>query len=307
MQNPFPLVLKNPNGLSTYYCYQTLGSGGFGEVWAGISDLEIPVAVKLWRPTAEPIRDFHGWLNEQGIMLQCLKHPYIITSYDQFISPEGYLVIVMERAEGSLEGLVEKFGAAPPKFVVTTGIQLTFALDHIHAMNVIHRDLTARNVLWFPSGIVKLADFGISKQLPSADDFARTLIGLRGTIPPELLSQGRSTAKSDIYQLGLVLLHLLLGKPPIASDLDFEEARKQITNGVPRQLAEKLIPTHGPLAVIISAMLRRHEEWRYQTPADVRTDLVKELQRLSILEQLQNQFQATAPNPILPPMFRSRP
>lgn len=305
MQNVFPLILKNPNGLATYFCREKLGSGGFGEVWDGISTLGARVAVKLWHPTGDLIRDFTGWLNEQGIMLQCLTHPYIITSYDQFISPEGYLVIVMERAEGSLEGLVEKYGAIAPKFVISMGVQLTYALDHIHAMNVIHRDLTTRNVLWFPSGIVKLADFGISKKLPTADDFARTVIGLRGTIPPELLSQGRSTAKSDIYQLGLVLLHLLLGKPAIASNLDYEEARRQIINGVPRQLAESLIPTHGSLAVVISAMLRRHEEWRYQTPADVRTDLVNELQRLNILEHLQKQFEATSPTPILPPMFRS--
>lgn len=299
-------MLNNPTRQATYYCFEQLGSGGFGAVWGGFSNIGVPIAAKLWRPTSDPVRDISGWLNEQQLYLKCLSHPFIISTYDQFVSPEGFLVIVMERAEGSLESLVEKHGAADPLFVASVGLQLSSALEHIHAMNVIHRDLTARNVLYFPAGVVKLADFGISKELPTGEDFARTLIGLPGSIPPELLTQGRSTPKSDIYQLGLVLLHLLLGRAPIPPTTLPAESRQMIRDGAPRQLAESLVPTHGKLAEIIAAMLRRTVDLRYQTPEQVRTDLLAEINRPHLVDQFAAQLAQSHQGRTAPTIFRPK-
>jgi serine/threonine protein kinase len=303
---PIVFVLTNPDRQASYYCNEQLGQGGFGEVWGGFTDGGLPIAVKLWRPTSDPARDLSGWRNEQHLYLKCLHHPYIISTYDQFISPENLLVIVMERAAGSLESLVESIGPANPAYVASVGIQLCSALEHIHSMNVIHRDLTARNVLWFANNVVKLADFGISKELPTGDDFARTLIGLPGAIPPELLTQGRSTAQSDIYQLGLVLLHLLMGRAPIPSTTPNEISLQMILAGVPRQHAEALVQQHGNLAEIIAMMLRRSVDWRYQTPGQVRTDLQQEINRLQLVEQYAAQLAPWHQRGLAPASFKPR-
>jgi serine/threonine protein kinase len=77
---------------------------------------------------------------------------------------------------------------------------------------------TPKNILWFPGGVFKLADFGISKAVVEADELARTLVGHKTFIPPELLASGYSSYQSDIYQLGLVLLALLTGDYPIPLD-----------------------------------------------------------------------------------------
>lgn len=302
--SPALFILNNPARQSFYYCFELLGFGGFGDVWGGISNIGIPIAAKLWRPTSNPLQDLSGWWNEQHLYIKCLLHPHIISTYDQFVSPEGLLVIVMERAEGSLESLVNKLGPVDPRYVASVGIQLTMALEHIHAMNVMHRDLTARNVLYFPAGVVKLADFGISKELPTGEEFARTVIGLPGAIPPELLTQGRSTPKSDIYQLGLVLLHLLLGRSPIPTTVHPDASVKMVKDGIPRRLAESLVSRHGNLAEIIAKMLRRSEGWRYQTPEQVRTDLLQEMSRIYLLEQFTAQVAQLHQPQSLPAIFR---
>lgn len=305
-KSAYAFALHNSVRQCNYYCVERLGQGGFGEVWGGFSDAGVPIAAKLWRPTSDRTRDISGWTNEHQLYLQCIMHPYIITSYDQFVSPAGDLVIVMERAEGSLEKLVESHGASNARYVMSAGIQICFALEHVHAINVIHRDVTARNVLWFPNGIVKLADFGISKALPTGEDFARTLIGLPGAIPPELLQAGRSTPQSDVYQLGLVLLQLLIGRAPIPVDTEQAMSLKMIEDGVPRQLAEAQMPLHGRLAEIIAMMLRRRTDWRYRSPAEVRTHLQEELNRVLGIDQMIAKLFAQQPRVSVPPIFRPK-
>jgi serine/threonine-protein kinase len=128
---------------------------------------------------------------------------------------------------------------------------------------------------------VKLADFGISKECLRADELARTFIGHPCFIPPELFIAGYSSTQSDIYQLGLVLLTLLIGKYPIPMNATLRDTQIAIESGLPRQIAESLIPQHGKLAEIISVMLRRREIWRYWTAAAAYQDLSAEMNRLN--------------------------
>ena len=91
----------NPTRGTTYYAIVSLDSGGFGDVWAGLDNAGIPIAIKIIRPTSDPARDFVNWFTEQAICLRCLTHPHIVTTFDQFKCQDGTLVIVMDRAEGS--------------------------------------------------------------------------------------------------------------------------------------------------------------------------------------------------------------
>jgi serine/threonine protein kinase len=277
---PYVLKIDNPSRRASYYCVSCIGEGGFGSVWRAVTNAGIHVAVKVWKPTSNPARDFIDWYNEQALYLQCLLHPNIVTTYDQFVSPEGWLVIVMELAQGSLIDLVRAEGAPSPRAVVAIGAQLCMALEYIHGLGVIHRDVTPRNVLWYGNGIFKISDFGISKQAASGEGWARTMIGFPNAIPPELLSLGYSSVQSDIYQLGLVLLYLLTGRDPIPLQADRNAVHAMILQGVPRRIAEELTSTYGALAGVISVMLRRRDAWRYRSATDVRIALDTAVQGL---------------------------
>lgn len=275
----YAFELYNPLRKVSYFAVSPLDEGGFGQVWAGVTALSLNVAIKIIKPTSDANRDFASWSTEQSVYLQSLDHPYIVTTFDQFVSTTGNLVIVMERAGGSLHSLMRDIRSIDPCGVCVVGTQVLSALHHVHTLNVIHRDVTLHNILWFPDGPVKLADFGISRQLITAEDLAKTFIGRKGFVPPELYVEGYSTVQSDIYQLGLVLLTLLTGELPIPYDASFEDTRRLILEGHPRRIAESLISEHGKLAETISIMLRRRQIWRYKTAMEVWQELYQEAER----------------------------
>jgi eukaryotic-like serine/threonine-protein kinase len=300
-RNWYLFKIGNPARKMVYHGIIVLGEGGFGEVWAGLTQDSLPIAIKVFKPTSDPSRDFIRWYNEQDINLRCLGHRHIVQTYDQFVTPEGDLVIVMEQAEGSLDSYIRINGPLHPTHVCGVGLQILSALKHVHNLGVIHRDVTLRNILYFPNGLVKLSDFGISKETVSAEEFARTFIGQKHAIPPELLHAGYTSQQSDIYQLGLCLLTLLTGSPPIPGNMPARETYDAITDGLPRQIAESLIPKHGTLAEILSIMLRRRCEWRYQHVDEVREDLRAEYEQRRNLASYIDWLTRKQQNPFMPP------
>ena len=296
----YNFYVLNPTRRVRYYAIYAIDEGGFGKVWSGILETGIPVAIKIIKPSSDFLRDFTSWFTEQDICLKCLTHHHIVTTFDQFISKDGHLVLVMEKASGSLEDLLNNGNPFEPMWVCIIGTQILSALHHIHSIGVIHRDVTLKNILWFPGGIFKLADFGISKKVVSVDELARTFIGHKNFISPELLSAGYSSYQSDIYQLGLVLLTLLIGKDPIPMNATVEETRRMIIEGIPRQVAESLINKHGRLAEILSVMLRRRDAWRYKTAIDVWSDLYNEFDQRKRLEEIVERLRRQ-PHPKLSP------
>lgn len=277
-----------------YYPIKELGQGGFGSVWSGISNTGVPIAIKILKPSSNSSRDLDTWFNEQDILRKCPNHPHIVQCYDSFhCENDGSLVIVMEKAEGNLEGFLKRNPHVHPLVVCSIGIQVCSALEHIHNnLGVIHRDLTLRNILYFSHDYFKISDFGISKQTVSQNEVATTLIGFQNAIPPELLLRfPYSTYRSDIYQLGIVLLTLLRGSEPIPINLSLEQTNQMIQDGLPRQIAESLISRFGMLAEIISIMLRRHDSWRYQNVLEAKYALQTAFNQHQVLGVNQNWLQ----------------
>jgi eukaryotic-like serine/threonine-protein kinase len=274
-----------------------LKQGGFGLVWSGITNTRVPIAIKILKPSSNSSRDLDTWFNEQDILRKCPNHPHIVQCYDSFhCENDGSLVIIMEKAEGSLEDFLKLNPSVNPLDVCSIGIQICSALEHIHNnLGVIHRDLTLRNILYFSDGHFKISDFGISKQTVSQKEYATTLIGFPYAIPPELLLRfpysPYSTYRSDIYQLGIILLTLLRGSEPIPNNLSREQTNQMIQDGLPRQIAESLISRFGMLAEIISKMLRRHDSWRYQNVLEVKYALQTAFDQHQVLRVNQNWLQ----------------
>jgi serine/threonine-protein kinase len=283
LPNPFNISMPycrfkiyNPRRSVCYYAQKLLNEGGFGKVWAGTTSLGQGVAIKIFKPSSNADRDFSCWFREQQLCLQCYGHPNIVMSLDQFVTQNGYMVLVMELATGNLESVISGGRPARPAFVRSVGLQILNALHYIHnTVGAIHRDVTLRNILLFKNGIVKLSDFSIAKENVSAYEIARTFVGTPAFIPPELYINQFTTYQSDIYQLGLVMLSLLIGKCPVPLNVGLETARKLVVDGVPRITAERLVCNQGDLASVISKMLPRHLQYRYKSAAQVHQDLLQ--------------------------------
>ena len=111
--------------------------------------------------------------------------------------------------------------------------QLILGLSHLHGKNIVHKDVTPNNVLLSKKGdliLVKLADFGLSKQLKDGkSSFSSTVNpGTRGFVAPEILEQidkdkpQNPTFESDIWSLGVVVFFALSqGQHPYGPYSDF--------------------------------------------------------------------------------------
>jgi serine/threonine protein kinase len=284
MQRKFEFVVHNPARHIRYYAERRLGVGGQGGVWAGHDSNGVPIALKVIWPTSNHWQAYWSWYNDQSAHLQCYNQPHVVRSYDQFISPEGWYVIVMEQASRTLDDVIRSGVRQSASRVCVIGTQVLSALAYFHSINRIHRDVSAQNLLEFADGAVKLNDFGISKALPSGEATG-TRLGNAVYLPPELLHSGRWTHQSDIYQLGVVLISLLLGKHVIAPDASLEEMGKAIRDGIPRLAAEGLRGTHGHLATILAYMVCRTERLRFPNAVAAWQAIYDEHNRQTALEK----------------------
>ena len=147
-----------------------------------------------------------------------ITHDNIVTTYD-YGEEGGRPYLVMEfltgqtlreaLGRGSLPGLSGR---------VRIALQIARALEHIHSLSVIHRDVKPDNVHLDPSGRTKLMDFGIAK----ARDLSLTRTGFTLGTPhymaPEMLTGQAPTPQVDIYSFGILLFELLCGRKPIEAD-----------------------------------------------------------------------------------------
>lgn len=278
--------LVNLQRQTQYLPVSKLGEGGFGSVWLGRTVLDQSVAIKVIKPTSNFQRDYASWFIDQHVHLLCWGHRHIVTTFDQFISAEGYLVIVMELGACSLHSLLTRGTRWSNKDICAIGAQILSALGEIHGKGVVHRDVTLKNIICFPNGIFKLCDFGISKPNVQPSDYARTFVGSPSYYPPELVMCGYTTHRSDIYQLGLVLLSLMMGRHPVPGNLSPALIQQLILRGTPRQWAESLIPSHGETVRILAKMLPRHDCYRYQIAAEAEAAFNAEYWRLDYMEKL---------------------
>jgi eukaryotic-like serine/threonine-protein kinase len=206
--------------LGTKYPYKleaVLGSGAMGVVYRA-TDLNRgrPVAVKVvGGEIAQGDKVQKRFVREAKILEQ-FRHPGIVKflGYGKF---RGTWYIAMEFVQGStLEKILAEGGPLPWREVVDLAIQICDALHYAHERGVIHRDLKPSNLMITEDRKVKLADFGIAKDLDaeSLTGTGRTLGTAAYMAPEQIRGTPAISHKTDLYALGVVLYQMLVGRAP---------------------------------------------------------------------------------------------
>lgn len=150
------------------------------------------------------------------------RHPNIV-EFIECVERNGKLLLVFEFADaGDLYAQINsrsptnKFFREPEILLILT--QLSLALNAMHKRKMLHRDLKSPNVFLTMSGLIKLGDFGFSREYDStvSGDVGSTFCGTPYYLAPELWNQAPYGKKADMWALGVVLYELMALKKPFS-------------------------------------------------------------------------------------------
>lgn len=210
---------------------ELLGKGNFGEVFKGTLKDKTAVAVKTCKedlPQELKIK----FLSEARILKQ-YDHPNIVKLIGVCTQRQP-IYIVMELIQGGdfLTFLRKKKDEIKMKQLVKMSLDAAAGMAYLEGKNCIHRDLAARNCLVSDGNVLKISDFGMSRQ---EDDGIYSSSGLK-QIPikwtaPEALNYGRYSSESDVWSFGILLWETFsMGVCPYPG-MTNQQAREQVEKG----------------------------------------------------------------------------
>ncbi|MEV5157630.1 serine/threonine-protein kinase [Streptomyces sp. NPDC053728] len=204
-----------------YRLISPIGRGGMGEVWRGTDEvLGRAVAVKLLLGDQADASSTARFRLEAQTAAR-LSHPHLVAVFD-FGSWEDRFYLVMELVEGrSLGDLLESQERVHPEQVARIAGEAAAGLAAAHRQGIVHRDIKPGNLMLDSDGSVKIGDFGIAQFVDDPSTALTTAGHIVGTslyLAPERALGRTADSASDMYSLGCVIYHLLVGQPPFRSD-----------------------------------------------------------------------------------------
>ena len=202
-----------------------LGSGAMGAVYRGKhADTGEKVAIKVVAPGLAANANALKRFKRETSILKQMDHPNIVKLIASG-KVHGTPFYVMEYVEGeSLDHVMERRGRITWEELIPMGQQLCGALQHAHDLGIIHRDLKPANLMVLKDGTVKLADFGIAKDIDvTALTAANSTVGTCAYMSPEQCRGSVDISpRSDLYSMGVVFFELLTGRKPFRADTVME-------------------------------------------------------------------------------------
>lgn len=270
-----PLIDLSPAAkVSHYTIVRKIGSGGMGEVYlAEDISLNRKVALKFLASHLCQDADCRARFKREAQAAAKLNHPSIVTVYEvsEF---NGRPFFAMEHVERQPLSELIKQGDCQLDKAIDLSLQICEGLQEAHKAGIIHRDIKPANILVSQSGRAKLVDFGLAA-VSGADKLTKegSTLGTIGYMSPEQV-QGRSTDhRSDLFSFGVVLYEMISCKSPFKAETP-AATMNAIVQQTPEPLARYKEGVPAELQRIVSKLLQKDPALRYQTAADVISDLI---------------------------------
>jgi serine/threonine protein kinase len=268
-----------PASFRVYQIKEKLGSGGMSTVFRGVhAELGSSVAIKtLHRELAED-ETFIRRFEREARALAAVRSHNIVSIIDHG-EEQGAYFIVMEYVDGrDLRQILQQMRTTPPQprpFPAQIALviieEVSYGLKAAHEKGIVHRDIKPGNVILDREGIVKIADFGLARDIGfmtrlTESDVSRpgTILGTSAYMSPEQAAGGQVDHRSDIFSLGVMVYELLSGEKPFKGRTE-TEVRERIINDSFTPLTLDRFPLLTPeIKALVERMLAKDPAKRHQ-------------------------------------------
>ena len=277
--------------ISTEYCLQRkIATGGMGAIYAadqyGVDGFVKRVALKLLRKELSESKEFVSMFIGEARLVSGLVHQNIVQIY-QLGKFENNYFIAMEYIDGiDLEQFMTRHAqlkrSIPIELCVYIVSRICRGLEYAHnkrdergeLLDIVHRDVSPRNIMITNEGEVKLADFGVAKARRYVMKKLRdnVMVGKLAYMSPEQATARKTDSRSDIFSLGIILYELLTGTQLFDKDSE-TDVTKLITEGPTPDPRQDRADIPDNLLKILNRCLERDPSARYQAAGDLGYDL----------------------------------
>ena len=243
-----------------------LGRGSYAAVYT-VEYKGLTCAAKNFHPTLYQQEYSVRRFQEECAILSRLRHPNIVQFLGIYYQPGSMLPsLVMECLPLTLAQCLDQYGVLPNEISYSILKDVALALSYLHQHNppIIHRDLSANNVLLTPGMTAKISDLGVAKMLDLSPMQMSTMTNGPGTpcyMPPEALEENAHyNCKVDTFSYGALMVHLFSGQWPFptkAVKVDPQDDSRMIPQSEADRRQEKLdaIGRDHPLMPLILCCL----------------------------------------------------
>jgi eukaryotic-like serine/threonine-protein kinase len=280
---------NEPTKIGRYEIESLVGEGAMAKVYrARDPEIDRVVAVKVLKDELCVDEDYVNRFVRESKAAGAISHPNIVTVFDVGRYGNAPYITMEFLDEKSLADAIAEQEKLPIKRVVSIGIQMARALDLAHRRGIVHRDVKPGNILLMEKGeTVKITDFGIARLDRSEDlnkTHAGTVLGTPRYMSPEQAAGRAVDGRSDLFSLGVILYELLTGKKTFDSN-NVATLMLQIMQKDPEPIRGLAPDVPASLQRIVSKLLQKRPEHRFQTGAQLAEALERELAAICAREE----------------------